>query len=1633
MTKALALFICIAFTGLQMSLADVLQTGMFADKDVLTGAQIKGHTAGLTKIETDASLNNATLHFNDHTRIDWNKLNVYKNQSLYFKNGNFGVLNNVVGTSISKFAGLIKADSGKVIIANPNGILFEGGKFESLGGLVLTTKDLQALNIDSNTDFDNLDLDSFDFGDAVAVVAIADSSNIAAANINIISQGVYVDGSTLSSSDANGIVLSTTDGSNFVASYKMTAEDGTSKNITFKNKSSLSVANSAMTTEDGTVKLTSDKAIYLDNATVDGNLNAKATNNIISTNGGSITGNANFVSSKGSVILNDYIKTMLNVGGDLFIISKGQTLLDHVSVKGNTTLNASEVAIFDSIFNGNTTITDSTDDGRGIWVQDTSMLGINVVNGMDADMVVLMGITAGTTVVTAVNDFVRVHDSLFDGDLTIKAFTVNFGNYNTKGEITAGNTTVNGDLTVNAECTIGYSDTITANNIEMTSEGSSILVADSNTVKGKLISKGNITLNAEKGEVVALDANVANNTSEYYEYMSNKNGAGFITSNKLANANKGVVDLKARSVNVTTDGSLNTNADVSGNMTVNTNKNLTLTGKVGGQLNANAGINVDIVDAIIGSANITAASAGIYDTTINGNSTIIDAADDGYGIFVDNSTLAGINDIVSEDVIILNNNVKAGATSMKSSDYVKIHNSDFTGDVNIEANSVNLGSYTSKAVLSAGEINVDGALNIKSASTVGYSDVITADSIAIESLNSSIVEAASNNVNGKLISDNVSLTAKNGVIAQLDGNAANGKSAYYNAMQKDASIDNFGTVTGVNADNANAITIATKTQNGNLTLALDAPVANVNVDAAKTTVTGGDSNQNLTLNANGDIVAKDITATKPVNSITDVRGNISLTSQNGSIEVSNVKADTNIIATAKGNITAGALTADAENNGVGDIVLTAGGSVDVGNIISGVTSAENVTVNSVGDTIVGYVTADDDITITSTEGNAYGGFLTADADKDGIGSITISGKGNAGVYDATAENITITAGAIGGAILADANNDITITTGSDVIVKDVNADADKNGAGDLIINGKGVATVENASGKNVELETTGDVTISGTTAGDDLTVTSKNGDINADNLAADTDKDGIGKITLNGKNGDINLNGATSNDIETNAGGTTTMTDAQANNDIVINSVGDVIVDQVIADADKNGKGDLIINGGASVNAGNSSGENVFIKSSEEIIADNITAGGDITLDAVTDAIVNNIVGDDDVTITAGGNVNGGTAADGSIIPAKNLIADNDGDGIGDLTINAGGNIDIEGAKGENVDINGNGDNSNVNVKDITAGEDVDIDSKNDVTAENVKAEDDIIIDAGKDVDVKDLIADSDKDGKGDIIINGGGNANVDGAEGENVEINAGGDATVKDVTAEDDIDITTGGDVDADNLIADNDDDKIGDITINGGGNVDLNGGEGNDVNVNSGGDTTISDVEAKDDINVDAKGDVDADNLVADGDNDGVGDINIKGDNIDLNGGSGENVNTDAENNTNMNDVVADDDININSGNDVTIDDLVADGDKDGIGSININAGGTVNVGDVTGKVVVNGFDINDNSITSEVLKSLNNLSQSGVNTAMAQSFTPIAFAADDDDEEQSALAKKIAKTVFKNDDGSVSVTDRFDIFKK
>ena len=78
-----------------------------------------------------------------------------------------------------------------------------------------------------------------------------------------------------------------------------------------------------------------------------------------------------------------------------------------------------------------------------------------------------------------------------------------------------------------------------------------------------------------------------------------------------------------------------------------------------------------------------------------------------------------------------------------------------------------------------------------------------------------------------------------------------------------------------------------------------------------------------------------------------------------------------------------------------------------------------------------------------------------------------------------------------------------------------------------------------------------------------------------------------------------------------------------------------------------------------------------------------------------------------------------------------------------------------------------------------------------------------------------------------------------------------------------------------------------------------------------------------------------------------------------------------------------------------------------------------------------------IHDGSICTSDLcqkaaeKLLNELLQEGIDTNTASRFTPIAFAAEDDDE--SEVLKKIVKTVFKTPEtGIVTITDRFKSMK-
>ena len=117
----------------------------------LGGAEINNATggyAGLTK-----GLDSATLNFDANSHVNWNTLNLNSNETLNFNavNGanNLTILN-TVNNGMSNLYGTINANSGigKLIISNPNGVLFDGAHFTTAGDLMITTQDMSNLSID---------------------------------------------------------------------------------------------------------------------------------------------------------------------------------------------------------------------------------------------------------------------------------------------------------------------------------------------------------------------------------------------------------------------------------------------------------------------------------------------------------------------------------------------------------------------------------------------------------------------------------------------------------------------------------------------------------------------------------------------------------------------------------------------------------------------------------------------------------------------------------------------------------------------------------------------------------------------------------------------------------------------------------------------------------------------------------------------------------------------------------------------------------------------------------------------------------------------------------------------------------------------------------------------------------------------------------------------------------------------------------------------------------------------------------------------------------------------------------------------------------------------------------------------
>ena len=154
--KLSAIALCTMFATMQASFA-AMGTGLGGG---IGGAVIDSTQGGYAGMN-GAGTGNVDLNFNGNAHVNWGSLNINKGESLNFnaidgKNG-LTVVNTVNG-GMSQIYGNINANDGiaKLIISNPNGMLFDGAKFTTAGDLQLTTQALGVNYVNGNLDITNL-------------------------------------------------------------------------------------------------------------------------------------------------------------------------------------------------------------------------------------------------------------------------------------------------------------------------------------------------------------------------------------------------------------------------------------------------------------------------------------------------------------------------------------------------------------------------------------------------------------------------------------------------------------------------------------------------------------------------------------------------------------------------------------------------------------------------------------------------------------------------------------------------------------------------------------------------------------------------------------------------------------------------------------------------------------------------------------------------------------------------------------------------------------------------------------------------------------------------------------------------------------------------------------------------------------------------------------------------------------------------------------------------------------------------------------------------------------------------------------------------------------------------------------
>ena len=480
--KLSALVLSTLFASMQVSYA-VIDTGLGAGNG---GGVINNVTGGFVGVD-GAGTGNVDLNFNGNAHVNWDSLNVNKNESLNFNatNGANGLkILNTVNHGMSNIYGQVSANQGisQLIISNPNGVLFDGAQFTTAGDAMITTKDLSGVKAEDLNKFDIKDAKySKIFNDNGKLIPIEIKNNSTfnvGGDYSIVAAGINAANSTI---NAKAVKLVTANGQDYLA-----------LNQTAPNKAQTVARMSAMNV-NGDLYITNDV----------GALEIK--------NGGTINGNTNIITGGNVTINKTNNDNRLTMNGDVKVVNNGaRAFLRNADVKGNLEM---------------------TNGGGFLDVGDVHVTKNAKLTTKDVSQ------NIDNNCVTPVKHFIHViGDTQVDGDLAIESkHNIHIGGYDYDAQKLAdGKLTVGGDLTAHA--TDGHVMTTidtSANKITMKSDNLNVLTDGKATLTAKeyKFSSNGYLGGLTSTDAMSVDKKIVNIMENYIPIPDSVGTPGYINVN----------------------------------------------------------------------------------------------------------------------------------------------------------------------------------------------------------------------------------------------------------------------------------------------------------------------------------------------------------------------------------------------------------------------------------------------------------------------------------------------------------------------------------------------------------------------------------------------------------------------------------------------------------------------------------------------------------------------------------------------------------------------------------------------------------------------------------------------------------------------------------------------------------------------------------------------------------------------------------------------------------------------------------------------------------------------------------------------------------------------------------------------